>query len=68
MKLYRFQVNEEELKKVLEKLKPGKLEGLDCSKSELYNDLTNNRRAMEILVTSYKKVLEDRQEPKEWNK
>ena len=42
------------MKKVLQKLIPGKSAGLDKLKAELYKDLTNDGRAREILTTSYK--------------
>ena len=54
VKVNRFEVNEEEVKEVLEKLKPVKSAGLDGLKAELYKELTNDRRAMEKL-TSYKR-------------
>ena len=47
VKVNRFEINEEEVKKVLEKLKTGKAAGLD--------GLINDRREIEKLTTSYKK-------------
>ena len=58
-----FEINEEEVKKVLEKLKTGKSVELDGLRAELYKDLINDRRAIEILTARYKKVLEERHEP-----
>ena len=56
------------LKKVLEKLKTGKSAGLDGLRAELYKEQINARRAIEKLTASYKKVLEEKQEPTEWKK
>ena len=55
------------MKKVLEKLKTGKAAGLDGLRAELYKELINDRRAIEKLTASYKKVLEERHEPTELN-
>ena len=68
VKLNRFQINEEEVKKVLEKLKTGKSAGLDGLRAQLYKELINDRRVIEKLTASYKKVLEEKQEPTEWKK
>ena len=68
VKVNRFEVNEEEVKKVLEKLKTGKAAGLEGLKAELYKELINDRRAIEKLTASYKKVLEVKHEPTEWKK
>ena len=56
------------MKKVEEKLKTGKSAGLDGLRAELYKELINDRRAIEKLRVSYKKVLEEKQEPTEWKK
>ena len=56
------------MKKVLEKLKTGKSAGLDGLRAELYKELIKDRRAIEKLTASYKKVLEEKQEPTEWKK
>ena len=56
------------MKKVLEKLKTGKSAGLDGLRAELYKELINDRRAIEKLTASYKKVLQEKQEPTEWKK
>ena len=56
------------MKKVLEKLKTGKSAGLDGLRAELYKELINDRRAIEKLTASYKKVLEEKQEPTKWEK
>ena len=56
------------MKKVLEKLKTGKSAGLDGLRAELNKELINDRRAIEKLTASYKKVLEEKQEPTEWKK
>ena len=56
------------MKKVLEKLKTCKSAGLDGLRAELYKELINDRRAIEKLTASYKKVLEEKQEPTEWKK
>ena len=68
VKVNRFDISEEEVKKVLEKLKAGKSAGLDGLRSELYKELINVRRAIEKLTASYKKVLEEKHEPTEWKK
>ena len=57
VKVNRFEISEEEVKKVLEKLKKGKSAGLDGLIAELYKELLNDRRAIEKLTASYKKVL-----------
>ena len=67
VKVNRFEISEEEVKKVLEKLKTGKSAGLDGLRAELYEVLINDRRAIEKLTASYKKVLQE-QEPTEWKK
>ena len=56
------------MKKVLEKLKTGKSAGLDGPRVELYKELINDRRAIEKLTASYKKVLEGKHGPEEWKK
>ena len=57
------------MKKVIEKLKTGKSAGLDGLRAELYyKELIKDRRAIEKLTASYKKVLEEKQEPIEWKK
>ena len=56
------------MKKVLEKLKTGKAVGLDGLRAELYKELMNDRRAIEKLTASYKKVLEEKHELTEWKK
>ena len=43
VKVNRFEINEEEVKKVLEKLKTGKAAGLDGLRAELYKELINDR-------------------------
>ena len=69
VKVNRFEISEEEVKKVLlEKLKTGKSAGLDGIRAELYKELIDDRRAIEKLTASYKKVLEEKQEPTEWKK
>ena len=71
VKVNRFEISEEEVKKVLEKLKTGKsagLDGLRSKASKLYKELIKDRRAIEKLTASYKKVLEEKQEPTEWIK
>ena len=68
VKVSRFEISEEEVKKVLEKLKTGKSTGLDGLRAELYKELINDTRAIEKLTASYKKVLEEKQEPTEWKK
>ena len=68
VKVNRFEISEEEVKKVLEKLKTGKSAGLDGLRAELHKELINDRRAIEKLTESYKKVLEEKQEPTEWKK
>ena len=68
VKVKRFEISEEEVKKVLEKLKTSKSAGLDGLRAELYKELINDRRAIEKLTASYKKVLEEKQEPTEWKK
>ena len=52
VKVNRFEISEEEVKKVLEKLKRGKSAGLDGLRAELDKELINDRRAdkKEILV------------------
>ena len=60
VKANRFEVNEEEVKEVLEKLKPVKSAGLDVLKAELYKELTNDRRAMEKLTSYVTKRFERR--------
>ena len=65
VKVNRFEISEEEMKKLLEKLKTGKSAGL---RAELYKELINDRRAIEKLTASYKKMLEEKQEPTEWKK
>ena len=52
-KVNRFEINEEEVKKVIEKLKSGKSAGLDGLRAELYKELINDRRAIEKLTASY---------------
>ena len=47
IKVNRFEINEEEVKKVLEKLKTGKVAGLDGLRAELYKELINGRRTIE---------------------
>ena len=42
VKVNRFEINEEEVKKVLEKLKTGKAAGLDGLRAELYKKLIND--------------------------
>ena len=59
---------QEEVKKVEEKLKTGKSAGLDGLRAELYKELINDRRAIEKLTASYKKVLEEKHKPTEWKK
>ena len=68
VKVNRFEINEEEVKKVLEKLKTGKAAGLDGLRPELYKELINDRRTIEKLTTSYKKELEEKHEQTEWKK
>ena len=68
VKVNRFEISEEEVKKVLEKLKTGKSAGLDGLRTELYKELVNDRRAIEKLTASYKKVLKKKQESTEWKK
>ena len=68
VKINRFEISEEEVKKVIEKLKTGKSAELDGVRAELYKELINDRRAIEKLTASYKKVLEEKQEPTEWKK
>ena len=68
VKVNRFEINEEEVKKVLEKLKTGKSAGLDRLSVELYKELINDRRAIEKLTAIYEKVLEEKNEPTEWKK
>ena len=68
IKVNMFEINEEEVKKVLEKLKTGKSAGLDGQRVELYKELINDRRAIEKLTASYKKVLEGKHGPEEWKK
>ena len=69
VKVNRFEISEEEVKKVLKKLKTCKSAGLDGLRAELYKELINDRRATEKLTASYKKVLEEKQEePTEWKK
>ena len=68
VKVNRFEISEEEVKKVIEKLKTGKSAGLDGLRAELYKELIKDRRAIEKLTASYKKVLEEKQEPIEWKK
>ena len=68
VKVNRFEISEEEVKKVIEKLKTGKSAGLDGLRAELYKKLIKDRRAIEKLTASYKKVLEEKQEPTEWKK
>ena len=67
-KVNRFEISEEEVRKVIEKLKTGKSAGLDGLRAELYKELIKDRRAIEKLAASYKKVLEEKQEPTEWKK
>ena len=67
-KVNRFEISEEEVKKVIEKLKTGKSAGLDGLRAELYKELIKDRRAIEKLTASYKKVLEEKQEPTDWKK
>ena len=47
VKVNRFEISEEEMKKVLEKLKTGKSAGLEGLRAELYKELINDRRAIE---------------------
>ena len=68
MKVNRFEISEEEVKKVLEKLKTGESARLDGLRVELIKELINDRRAMEKQTASYKKVLEKRHELTEWKK
>ena len=68
VKVNRFEINEEEVKKVLEKLKTGKSAGLDGLRAELYKELINDRRAIKELTESYKKVREEKHEQTEWKK
>ena len=68
VKVNRLEINKEEVKKVLEKLKTGKAAGLDGLRPELYKELINDRRAIEKLTASYKKVLEEKHELTEWKK
>ena len=68
VKVNRFEISEEEMKKVIEKLKTGKSAGLDGLRAELYKELIKDRRAIEKLTASYKKVLEEKQEPTDWKK
>ena len=68
VKVNRFEISEEEVRKVIEKLKTGKSAGLDGLRAELYKELIKDRRAIEKLTASYKKVLEEKQEPTEWKK
>ena len=68
VKVNRFEISEEEVRKVIEKLKTGKSAGLDGLRAELYKELIKDRRAIEKLTVSYKKVLEEKQEPSEWKK
>ena len=68
VKVNKFEISEEEVKKVLEKLKTGKSAGLDGLRAELYKELINDRRAIKKLTASYKKVLEEKQELTEWKK
>ena len=56
------------MKKVIEKLKTGKSAGLDGLRAKLYKELIKDRRAIEKLTASYKKVLEEKQEPTDWKK
>ena len=60
VKVNRFEINKEEVKIVLEKLKTGKAAGLDGLRAELYKELINDRRAIEKLTASYKKVLDEK--------
>ena len=46
------------MKKVLEKLKTGKSPRLDGLRAELYKEPINDRREIEKLTASYKKLLE----------
>ena len=68
VKVIRFEINEEDVKKVLESLKTRKAAGLDGLRPELYKGLINDRRAIEKLTASYKKELEEKHEPTEWKK
>ena len=52
IKVNRFEISEEELKKVLEKLKTGKSAGLDGLRADLYKELIKDRRAIEKLTAS----------------
>ena len=64
VKVNRFEINEEEVKKVLEKYKTGKsAAGLDELRVDLYKELLNDRRAIEKLTASYKNVLEGKTRP-----
>ena len=44
VKVNKFEINEEEVKKVLEKLKTGKSAGLDGLRADIYKELMNDRR------------------------
>ena len=68
VKINRLEINEEEVKKVLEKLKTGKSAGLDGLRAQLCKELKNDRRAIERLTASYKNVLEEKHELTEWKK
>ena len=56
------------MKKVKEKLKTDKSAELDGLRAELYKELIKDRRAIEKLTASYKKVLEKKRELTEWKK
>ena len=52
VKINRFEISEEEVKKVLEKLKTVKSVGLDGLRAEIYKELIKDRRAIEKLTAS----------------
>ena len=68
VRVNRFEINKEEVKILLEKLKTGKSVGLDGLRAELYKELMNDKRTIEKLTASYKKVLEEKQEATERKK
>ena len=61
----RFEISEEEVKKVIEKLKTGKSAGLDGLRAELYKELIKDRRAIEKLTAKKKKINKKNNRPTE---
>ena len=66
VKTMKFDVREDNIKKVLTELKAGKAGELDGLKPELYKMLKESRVVVRSLKEGMEKMLEDGEEPERW--